>query len=125
MRDRELLQQALDALESWQKTCLDCGRSSEELGRATKPLQALRTRLAQPEPQPVAWFDKEMNGLKWKDGLLNCDFYDSQPFYTAPPKKEWLSLTDEEIWHLSQYNCGTRGEFAKAIEAKLKEKNNG
>jgi len=38
-------------------------------------------------------------------------------------KKEWVSLTDEEIWHLSQYNCGTRGEFAKAIEAKLKEKN--
>jgi hypothetical protein len=38
-------------------------------------------------------------------------------------KKEWVGLTDEEIWHLSQYNCGTRGEFAKAIEAKLKEKN--
>lgn len=45
--------------------------------------------------------------------------------YTSPPKKEWSGLTDEEIWHLSQYNCGTRGEFAKAIEAKLKEKNNG
>jgi hypothetical protein len=41
--------------------------------------------------------------------------------YKALPN--WTGLTDEEIWHLSQYNCGTRGEFAKAIEAKLKEKN--
>jgi hypothetical protein len=40
-------------------------------------------------------------------------------------KKEWVGLTDEEIWRLSQYNCGTRGEFARAIEAKLKEKNSG
>ena len=38
-------------------------------------------------------------------------------------KKEWVGLTDEEVWHMSQYNCGTRGEFARAIEAKLKEKN--
>jgi len=38
-------------------------------------------------------------------------------------KKEWVGLTDEEVWHMSQFNCGTRGEFARAIEAKLKEKN--
>ena len=57
MTDRELMQMALDALESWQKTCLDCGRSSEELGRATKPIKALRDRLAQPEPEPVAWHE--------------------------------------------------------------------
>ena len=40
-------------------------------------------------------------------------------------KKEWVGLTKEEIWEMSQYNCGTRGEFARAIEAKLKEKNSG
>jgi len=39
------------------------------------------------------------------------------------PKAEWVGLTDEEIWQMSQFNCGTRGDFAKAIEAKLKEKN--
>lgn len=49
MTDRELMQMARDALESWQKTCLDCGRSSEELGRSTKPLHALRAALAQTE----------------------------------------------------------------------------
>ena len=41
----------------------------------------------------------------------------------AQPKKEWVGLTKEEIWHMSQFNCGTRGEFARAIDAKLKEKN--
>ena len=40
-----------------------------------------------------------------------------------PIKKEWVGLTREEIWEMSQYNCGTRAEFARAIEAKLKEKN--
>jgi hypothetical protein len=37
--------------------------------------------------------------------------------------KEWVGLTDEEVWQMSQFNCGTRGEFARALEAKLKEKN--
>lgn len=43
----------------------------------------------------------------------------------AATKKEWVGLTQEEIWHMSQFNCGTRGEFARAIDAKLKEKNHG
>ena len=39
----------------------------------------------------------------------------------------WVGLTDEEIWIVLQfrgYNTDTI-EIAKAIEAKLKEKNNG
>jgi hypothetical protein len=77
--------------------------------------------------EPIAWFDKEMNGLKWKDGLLNCDFYDNQPFYTAPPKKEWVGLTDEEIEDLwgAPVRLMYSGHYNAilAIEAKLKEKN--
>jgi hypothetical protein len=59
---------------------------------------------------------------------------DGQPLFTAPPKKQWVGLTDEEIDDLSYLSqkidegnaawfdrCG----FARAIEAKLKEKNNG
>ena len=40
----------------------------------------------------------------------------------AIPKREWVGLTDEEIWdcYSSQGNL-----FYKAIEAKLKEKNSG
>ena len=43
-------------------------------------------------------------------------------------KREWVGLTDEEIWsngsRLSLSESGIR-EFARAIEAKLKEKNGG
>jgi hypothetical protein len=60
MTDRELMQMALDALESWQKTCLDCGRASEELGRSTKPIKALRDRLAQPKRQWAGLTDDEI-----------------------------------------------------------------
>jgi hypothetical protein len=66
MNDRELMQMALDALESWQKTCLDCGRASEELGRSTKPIKALRDRLAQPKRQWVGLTDEDKSLLVQK-----------------------------------------------------------
>ena len=54
-----------------------------------------------------------------------------KPLYTAPPKREWVGLTDEEIdkteWEPSYGNPMTLAEglqlFARTIEAKLKEKN--
>jgi hypothetical protein len=55
-------------------------------------------------------------GLEYFLDSLDIDFL-------AEPKKKWVGLTDDEIWQMSQFNCGTRGDFAKAIEAKLKEKN--
>ena len=54
------------------------------------------------------------------------------PLYTAPPKKEWVGLTDEEIQDLSflsQKIDASNSEwfdrlgFAKAIEEALKDKN--
>ena len=36
----------------------------------------------------------------------------------TPPQRTWVGLTDEEIWETP-----TLSEFARAIEAKLKEKN--
>jgi hypothetical protein len=58
---RKAAEMALKALESWQKTCLDCGRASDELGRATAPIQALRQALAQ--PKWVGFTDVERNNL--------------------------------------------------------------
>ena len=52
------------------------------------------------------------------------------PLYTAPQKKEWVGLTDEEIeeivgpWGGTPIKGYTRKLFDQ-IEAKLKEKNNG
>ena len=39
-------------------------------------------------------------------------------------KKEWVSLTDDEIKN-SMQGHNTQVDFARAIEAKLKEKNDG
>jgi len=50
------------------------------------------------------------------------------PVYTAPPKKEWVGLTNDElleaIWESGKDGLtGDRYDVAFAIEAKLKEKN--
>jgi hypothetical protein len=42
---------------------------------------------------------------------------------TAPPRKEWVGLTDDEIWECQK--PGLLDDVYKLIEAKLKEKNNG
>ena len=88
--------------------------------------------------QPVAWassldFDDDDQEIipakdKGKLGTSNCDI----PLYTAPPKCEWVGLTDEEIHDLiyvSQKIDASNSPwfdclgFYRAIEAKLKEKN--
>jgi hypothetical protein len=49
--------------------------------------------------------------------------------YTAPPQREWVGLTDEEIekivYNIKSVTMGivTTEYLARAIEAKLKEKN--
>ena len=51
------------------------------------------------------------------------------PLYTAPQKKEWVGLTDEERWEVVGKKWWDWEDsfdveaFARAIEAKLKEKN--
>jgi hypothetical protein len=69
---------------------------------------------AQPEPEPVMLMDAPL--------LLN-----GQPLYTAPPQREWQGLTDEEYEAMAEHyvtNCYFDTlKYARAIEAKLKEKN--
>ena len=49
--------------------------------------------------------------------------------YTTPPRREWRSLSEEEIRRMGIETPGQQGgwnlAFARAIEAALKEKNNG
>ena len=53
------------------------------------------------------------------------------PLYTTPPQRTWVGLTDEEIWETisrigtsdSDVNPYAKLADARAIEAKLKEKN--
>ena len=45
----------------------------------------------------------------------------------AQPEREWVGLTDEEIYlctnHIDRNSRGWANEYARSIEAKLKEKN--
>ena len=100
-----------------------------QCGRYDKALIAIKETLAQPEQEPVAWrtkVDHIMFTSKRKDVLpLGGKL---EPLYTTPPQRTWVGLTDEE-WNAIYYKFAEHGasvsgwDFAKAIEAKLKEKN--
>ena len=79
---------------------------------------------SQTEQEPVAWMHNfiEGNVVAHKPADISRHPDRWTPLYTAPPKREWVGLTDEEykIIHNKNYNYE---EIACAIEAKLKEKN--
>jgi len=129
MTDRELMHQALDALEYL------CETTEAESVSPYEAITALRDRLAQPEQElmidcprcghccpksnqePVVLMDAPL--------LLN-----GQPLYTTPPQRPWVGLTDEEIAEVEdQYivdyriPAGSAWNFAKDIEAKIRSKN--
>ena len=115
MTDRELMQQALDALE-W---CYDVtewpanGKSAQD-----KAIEALRARLAQPEQEhSEQWWRHEVSNA-WAEG-----------YEKGRLQREWIGLTDEEILEEYRQSYGDDGNltdiyFAHAIESKLKDKNN-
>jgi hypothetical protein len=111
MNDRELMQQALDALITAE---LD---GNCEYGVT----DALRTRLAQPEQEPVAQVNyNERQNIAW---LFGKQLPDGTLLYTAPPQREWVGLTPEEAREISLANRPYVIDMVYALEAKLKEKN--
>ena len=90
----------------------------------TADLEAhIKEALAQPEQEPVGKFAKFTDGI-WREVT---DGSAGAPLYTTP-QRTWVGLTDEE-WNAIYYKFAEHGasvsgwDFAKAIEAKLKEKN--
>ena len=91
-----------------------------------KQPEALRQALAQDEQEPVAWtvgglitdFSRDFSAYKTKTYTV--------PLYTAPPKRKWVGLTDED-WHnlptSNKQGCERDAEIFNWIEDKLKEKN--
>ena len=141
MTDRELFQKAFEALEDMMEEfrCYDLPYGSKAYSSAKEARLDLYARLSKPEQEPVAWrtFDGE-GGYDYRDYDMNENYaekWDKQnpkhkgwvePLYTSPqPNKPWAGLSTDEIYGM--YNeprsDAEMVEFARAIEAKLREKN--
>jgi hypothetical protein len=91
--------------------------------------EALRAALAQEEPAPALVHRKLVE--VHADGT---ETWAETPLYTHPPRRDWQSLSEEDInaiWcgavmaqSTKSPGLGVSG-FARAVEAALKEKNNG
>jgi hypothetical protein len=69
--------------------------------------------------EPVAWQCAECGGTH----SLCLENRKDIPLYTAPLKREWQGLTDEEAEQIVDDYWHDVDMFIEAIEAKLKEKN--
>ena len=94
-------------------------------------------KLAQPQQEPVAWMHVQGNYKEPSFRELADDEvergWEQYPLYNTPPQRTWVGLTDEDI----QQSYETTGHYqtlrpqdrfavfalARAIEAKLKQKN--
>jgi hypothetical protein len=105
---------------------------------------SIGTPAEQPEQEPVAWlWEHQLEDLKhyryrpdmraWTTEGRIGSFEGLVPVFNHPPRREWRSLSNEEIERITS-NLMTIGdgylrfsvsllEFARAIEAKLKELN--
>lgn len=117
---REAAQQALEALEERYVGAL-----------RDKAMDALRTALEQPEEEPVAWLElRTLSSGGYASPIKEWRVTQNpstsnaprKPLYTHPPRREWRGLREYEV---AQMWSPHPGDFSHAIEAALKEKNNG
>jgi hypothetical protein len=90
--------------------------------------ERFRKLLAQQEQKPKAWMLTDDSGMRFVS--VDRPHPDFVPLYTAPPRHEWQSLSEEERdtairWAVDQEDTHFSRTVARAIEAALKEKNNG
>jgi hypothetical protein len=116
------------------KKDLHDGGKCPPLQRYNDALAALEAALAEPaikesltvaEQEPVACI-KTNGELMWLK-KPSAIYSKPRPLYTAPPRREWVGLTAEDM---ADAHNSTSGDvmmrlagFARAIEAKLRKKN--
>jgi hypothetical protein len=153
MTKDEALKLALEALEDFKKLFVKIQELGMYYGSSSKDarigevlihdraITAIKEALAQPEQEPVAWADKQS-----LDQIANFDatiyakggFDNATALYTKDiykePERPWVGLTDKAIWleyqmlwpfHPAEEPQLAKDivKFAKAIGAKLREKN--
>ena len=113
---RKAAEMALNALDMYRE------HDAKNIGLADAAYEALRQALAHPEQEPVGYVTIE-NISSWAQ-VPSIKWFKKPtqgPLYTAPPKREWVGLTEVDIYEAMDFD--DEFDFAKAIEAKLKEKN--
>lgn len=124
------------------------GQVEEELRRLREENEALRARLAQPEPEPnieemaeavhnaylttcdaLGWDVRPENRVPYAELTENSKELDRASVravlrFTAPPQRGWQGLTDEEKLTIVRETDNPVDALA-ATEAKLREKNHG
>ena len=121
---RKAAEMALEALEwNYGTDLCDIENCMAWLDKMNATIPALRQALAQPEQEQYVTKVVAMH----EDGTYTTE-------RIPLPKREWVELTDEEVQDLSYLSQKIdegnapwfdRWGFARAIEAKLKEKNHG
>lgn len=110
-----------------------------ESADAQKAIADMELALAQPAQEPLEYWNAVEGWVKIDEvrehfASVGCGTIyktageDRVPLYTPPPKRPWVDLTREDILDLfDEHNVyGSKWlEFARAVLAKSKEKNNG
>ncbi len=148
MSDREVMRMALEVLEQWMRIDTVEDMHIFETVTAPEAIAVLRQALEQEpwditdmahragglsmEQEPVAWMQADQPELYVKECKDEMRGY-TIPLYAAPPKREWVGLTDEELSDLYNLNYDDYVSdnigivdflmIAGSIESKLKEKN--
>ena len=114
MTDRELMQQALDALEA------NLGNWAAK----TKAIAALRERMSQPAPPPECQTEEEKTAFAfgWMKAMEAQRL--AQP--EQEPQRQWQGLTEQDIWEIAE-KLGLADvawvDLMQAIERRLKRRN--
>jgi len=115
-----------EALKLLEEATRSCNNIDEQ-----RALDALMLDFHKPAQEPVAFSAEIVAGV---NGTLSTQWADwwtpneGDKLYTAPPQRPWVGLTGEEIDELAEWHgldLMMYVPFTEAIEAKLKEKNNG
>lgn len=109
--DRELLEQALEALNLINHR----GNNDEELFKVGQTVTLIQERLAEDDEEPFFWFDQERQSI---DYYAFAREYPTIPLYRrpAPARKP---LTDEEIEEIYMRFPATPHLFARAVERRI------
>ncbi len=117
MTDKELMQMALDALIN-AKGYIFHNVLDDKANQYDTAVEALRARLAQPEPEPVAWFIEGtfMDGTPSFIQVCETDPEFYTPLYRAPqPEPE--PVADKYLMEVECTKCGAKQDGILTVNA--------